>query len=153
MIELKRILLPTDFSEHSEHALRYAREFAELFDAELHILHVLRKLSAPERGLAFMPPGDLALDVRPAAERRLRKMADDERSEGRTIVSEIREGHPFVEIVRYADESEIDLIVMGTHGWGPISHLLVGSVAEKVVRKAHCPVLTIRPEGHEFVLP
>jgi nucleotide-binding universal stress UspA family protein len=93
------------------------------------------------------------LDMRPLATSKLRQTATDEWAEGRTIIREMREGRPFVEIIRYADEADIDLIVMGTHGWGPISHMLVGSVAEKVVRKAHCPVLTIRPAGHEFIMP
>lgn len=152
MINLKKILLPTDFSENSEHALQYAREFTELFDAELHILHVSHQM-ALEHGMSFLPPGDLMLDMRPAAKRKLREIANDDWAAERTIVREMREGRPFVEIIRYADEVEIDLIIMGTHGWGPISHLLVGSVAERVVQKAHCPVMTIRPAGHEFVLP
>jgi nucleotide-binding universal stress UspA family protein len=62
-------------------------------------------------------------------------------------------GAPFVEILRYAKEQGIDLIVMGTDGRGPIVHMLIGSVAEKVVRKAPCPVLTVRHPQHEFVLP
>jgi len=152
MINLKKILLPTDFSENSEHALQYAREFTELFDAELHIIHVSHQM-ALEQGLSYLPPGDLMLDMRPAAKRKLRETATDDWAEGRTIIREMREGRPFVEIIRYADEAEIDLIIMGSHGWGPISHLLVGSVAERVVRKAHCPVLTIRPAGHEFIMP
>jgi nucleotide-binding universal stress UspA family protein len=62
-------------------------------------------------------------------------------------------GTPFVEIVRYARREVIDLIVMGTHGRGAIAHMLLGSVAERVIRKAPCPVLTVRPEEHEFVMP
>jgi len=64
-----------------------------------------------------------------------------------------RVGHPFVEVVRYAREESIDLIVMGTHGRGAVGHLLLGSVAERVVRKAPCPVLTVRHPQHEFVRP
>jgi len=64
-----------------------------------------------------------------------------------------RRGSPFVEIVRYAKDRDIDLIVMGTHGRGPIAHMLLGSVAEQVVRKAPCPVLTVRHPEHEFVMP
>ena len=63
------------------------------------------------------------------------------------------EGTPFLEIIRYAREHEIDLIVMGTHGRSGLGHVLIGSVAERVVRKSPCPVLTIRPGGHEFVMP
>jgi nucleotide-binding universal stress UspA family protein len=64
-----------------------------------------------------------------------------------------RRGAPFLEVIRYAKEAPVDLIVMGTHGRGAIAHMLLGSVAEKVVRKAPCPVLTIRQPEHEFVLP
>jgi nucleotide-binding universal stress UspA family protein len=67
--------------------------------------------------------------------------------------AELRTGSPFVEIVRYARDEKIDLIIMGTHGRGPIAHMLLGSVAERVVRKAPCPVLTVRQSQHEFVLP
>jgi nucleotide-binding universal stress UspA family protein len=65
----------------------------------------------------------------------------------------VRTGTPFVEIVRYAREKDIDVIVMGTHGHSGLVHAMIGSVAEKVVRKAGCPVLTVRPEGHQFVMP
>jgi nucleotide-binding universal stress UspA family protein len=68
-------------------------------------------------------------------------------------VRALRIGHAFVEIVRYATDNAVDLIVMGTHGRGPVRHLLLGSVAEKVVRKAPCPVLTVRLPGHAFELP
>ena len=76
--------------------------------------------------------------------------ADRERFQARLVM---RRGSPFVEIVRYAKSENIDLIVMGTHGRGPIAHMLLGSVAEKVVRKAPCPVLTVRHPEHEFVMP
>jgi nucleotide-binding universal stress UspA family protein len=66
---------------------------------------------------------------------------------------EIEQGSPFVQIVTYAKRFDIDLIVLGTHGRGPIAHMLMGSVAERVVRKAPCPVLTVRHPEHEFVLP
>jgi nucleotide-binding universal stress UspA family protein len=62
-------------------------------------------------------------------------------------------GNPFLEIIRYAKAHDVDLIVMGTHGRGPIAHMLLGSVAEKVVRKSPCPVLTVREAQHEFVMP
>ena len=65
----------------------------------------------------------------------------------------VRTGTPFVEIVRHAKENDVDLIVMGTHGRTGLVHALIGSVAEKVVRKAPCPVLTVRPEGHQFIMP
>ena len=79
-------------------------------------------------------------------------MPDAEREQFQASMA-LRWGSPFLEIVRYAKEHGIELIVMGTHGRGPIAHLLLGSVAEKVVRKAPCPVLTVRPSEHNFTKP
>ena len=72
---------------------------------------------------------------------------------GKSIVRVCRQGTPFLEIVRYAKDREIDLIVLGTHGRGGLAHVLLGSVAERVVRKSPCPVLTVRPTEHQFVMP
>ena len=69
------------------------------------------------------------------------------------VTREVLMGHPFVEIIRYAREQDVDCIVLGTHGRSGLSHLLLGSVAERVVRKAPCPVLTVRHPEHEFVMP
>jgi nucleotide-binding universal stress UspA family protein len=89
---------------------------------------------------------------RQARERLEAAVAPDQRDELR-LVTALRTGSAFVEIVRYAREEEIDLLVMGTHGRGAIAHMLLGSVAERVVRKAPCPVLTVRQRPHEFVMP
>jgi nucleotide-binding universal stress UspA family protein len=72
---------------------------------------------------------------------------------GRKVVQAVVEGSPKVEIARYARTHEIDLIVLATHGRSGLAHVLIGSVAESVVRTARCPVLTVRPEGHQFVMP
>ncbi|GAB4143495.1 MAG: universal stress protein [Planctomycetaceae bacterium] len=155
MIELKRILVPTDFSEHSANALKYGCALAEKFSSELHLLHVLQDLVAmvPEPGLAFPPPGDYIEELKTSAENALNKLPDPEWSLSAEVVRDTRQGPPFLEIVRYAKEKDVDLIVMGTHGRSGLSHMLMGSVAEKVVRKAPCPVLTVRPDQHEFVMP
>lgn len=156
MIQLNRILLPTDFSNYSAEATKYACALAEKFDAELHLLHVLEThLSAtPEfaAGLALPTP---VKESRAACEQLLVKVLDPAWAELRKgrIVRSIEDGNPFVEIVRYAKEHEIDLIVIGTHGRGALAQVLMGSVADRVVRKAPCPVLTVRPEGHQFVMP
>ncbi len=155
MIRLKRILVPTDFSDNAKLSLNYGCAFAEMFGAELHLLHVLQDLVAivPEPGLAFLPPGDFTRELQQSAEKALAELPDAEWSRGKQIVRATRQGPPFLEIVRYAKENEIDMIVLGTHGRGGLAHMLMGSVAEKVVRKAPCPVLTVRPEGHQFEMP
>lgn len=149
MIALKHILLPTDFSDASMNALRYARAFAENFQATIHLLHVIDlSFVAAWEGYA---PAIVREDVERHARQRLEQLLADAPvlPVQRTVV----DGAPFVEIVRYARARNIDLIVMGTHGRGPVAHMLLGSVAEKVVRKAPCPVLTVRHPEHEFVMP
>jgi len=156
MIRLSRILLPTDFSLYSSEATKYACAFAEKFDAELHLLHVLEtRLSAtPEfaAGLALPTP---VKENQAKCEKALLEILDSAWAQSRRskIVRAVADGTPFLEIVRYARERSIDLIVLGTHGRSGLAHVLMGSVAERVVRKAPCPVLTIRPEGHQFVMP
>lgn len=155
MIKLNRILVPIDFSEHSTQALRFGCGLAEKFSSELHLLHVMQDLVAmvPEPGLAFPPPGNYMEELKASAEAALLKLPDPEWSVTSTVVRDTRQGPPFLEIVRYAKEKDCDLIVMGTHGRSGLSHVLMGSVAEKVVRKASCPVLTVRPEQHVFEMP
>ena len=147
----KRILLPTDFSDTAEHTIGYAREMAERYGAEVHLLHVVAD-PTPQGwavGAAALVVSDLLKTWEADAEQRLAEISLD----GIETIRAIRVGHAFVEILQYATDNAIDLIVMGTHGRGPVKHLLLGSVAEKVVRKAPCPVLTVRQPGHEFVMP
>jgi len=155
MIRLERILLPTDFSDYSKTACNYACAFADQLGSELHLLHVLQDLVAmvPEPGLAFPPPGDYMRELQESAENGLAELLNPDWVEGKSIVRATRQGPPFLEIVRYAKESDVDLIVMGTHGRSGLAHVLLGSVAEKVVRKAPCPVLTVRPSDHQFATP
>lgn len=154
MIALKRILVPTDFSEASEAALKYGRALAEAFDASLYVLHVMEDpfVFAPTSE-GYVPPPQFYEEMESATRDRLNKLLTDaERAKLRAQLV-TKKGSPFVEIVRYAKDNDIDLIVMGTHGRGAIAHMLMGSVAEKVVRKAPCPVLTVRHPEHEFVMP
>ncbi|NIP86691.1 MAG: universal stress protein [Planctomycetales bacterium] len=154
MIRLQRILLPTDFSDHAGEALKYACAFTEQFAAELHLLHVLEThpSAAPHfgMGLALAPQVE---ESRTEVDQALEKLLDPEWATGRQIVRATATGPPFIGIVRYARQQEIDMIVLGTHGRSGLPHVLMGSVAERVVRKAPCPVLTVRPEGHQFVMP
>jgi nucleotide-binding universal stress UspA family protein len=157
MITLKSILLPTDFSEPSAVAVRYAKALTETFRATLHVLHVVEEtalvypLFGHEGAYPSMPI--LREDLEKDARARLEKILTSGEREQWLAQLVVRIGSPFVEIVRYAKNENIDLIVMGTHGRGPIAHMLMGSVAERVVRKAPCPVLTVRHPEHEFVLP
>ena len=86
-------------------------------------------------------------------ELRLRELLTESEVEALNAQFVLRRGFPFVEIVRYAKEADIDLVVLGTHGRGAVAHMLLGSVAERVVRKVGCPVLSVKPHEHEFVLP
>lgn len=151
-IALGHILVPIDFSETAAAALKYALALADAFGSEVHLVHVLDTM-APERLAA-----EMAMVAAPALEaERARADAElaalltrDEVQRYRARLSTVL-GAPFVEIVGYARKHDIGLIVMGTHGRGAVAHLLIGSVAERVVRKAPCPVLTIPPRGHDFV--
>jgi nucleotide-binding universal stress UspA family protein len=155
MIDLHRILVPTDFSKFSQNALTYGVAFAEKFGAELYLLHVVQDLAVfiPEAVLPAplpVPPIDQFIAAARAA---LDRVVQGLNLTGVAPHSEVVEGAPFPEIVRFAKVKEIDLIVMGTHGHSGLAHVLLGSVAERVVRKAPCPVLTVRHPEHEFVHP
>ncbi len=149
MIKPKRILAATDFSDHSNEAMEYACSLSETFNAELHILHVLEMHASSTPvfagGLALNP---MVQESREAAEKALLDEAG-----GREAIRATAVGPPFLEILRYAHDQEIDLIVMGTHGRSGLIHVLMGSVAERVVRKSSCPVLTVPHPSHEFKLP
>ena len=155
MIRLNRILLPLDFSDATAGAVRYACALTENFVAELHLLHVLEvhvSTTPPQFGMGFAWPERFE-ETATSAKKRLAESIDSEWGRERKIEHAVVSGSPFLEIIQYAKENEIDLIVMGTHGHSGLKHLLIGSVAENVVRKSPCPVLTVRPEGHNFVMP
>jgi nucleotide-binding universal stress UspA family protein len=153
MITLKTILVPTDFSAASEDAVQFGRALAETFGSTLHLLHVLEhprlgKGGAERWGFSLT---DLVTRLETAAEARMATLVS-ELGLTDTIERVAQVGEPFIEIIRYAREHEIGMVVMGTHGRGPVAHMLLGSVAEKVVRMAPCPVLTVRHPSHEFVM-
>jgi nucleotide-binding universal stress UspA family protein len=152
---LRRVLFPTDFSGFAREALSYAVAMAEDYGASLHILHVV---PTPEMALQFeaMAPvldADFFTELEKGAQEQLEKVVPDEVRERVDLTLATRRGAAFVEIVRYARENDIDLIVIATHGRTGLRHALFGSVAEKVVRKSPCPVLSVRPKGHDFAMP
>lgn len=155
MITLKTILAPTDFSETSKVALDHAKALAEKFGATLHLLHVLPDPHAQAWSIeaAGVPVDQLQTRWGEEAKARLDEALTDAERQSLHAVTETRVGHPFLEIIRYAKAHDADLIVIGTHGRGAIEHMLLGSVAEKVVRKAPCAVLTVREGQANFAMP
>jgi len=154
MIALKKILVATDFSEAADAALSYGRAFARAFSARLHVLHVVDDMYLRLGGDAYaavLP--ELQQDVERQARERLDALLMDNDPTPLPTDTIIREGAAAPEIVKYAKDADIDLIVVGTHGRSAVAHLLMGSVAERVVRTASCPVLTVRHPEHEFVIP
>ena len=153
-LNIRKILVPTDFSEFSLNAADYAMGIAHRFQSEVTFLYVLQDAVAlfPEPGVAFPAPGNYMQELQESSQKSLDRVA--EKYQGDVAIStELRNGPPFVEILRCAREGDYDLIVIGTHGRSGLAHVLLGSVAEKVVRKASCPVLTVRPDDHEFEMP
>jgi nucleotide-binding universal stress UspA family protein len=156
MIALSRILVATDFGPESESALHYGRALAQKFGAALHVLHVTEDLFARAMdGYAFagVSPAVQA-EIASAAGKETRDLLTEaDRTDLRAVATTISSNDPAGAIVTFATEQAIDLIVLGTHGRGPLAHLMMGNVAERVVRGAPCPVLTVKRPEHEFVLP
>lgn len=148
-----RILLPSDFSDAVLPAARCACELARRFQAALHCIHVVDdgyqywSAMGPEPVIVGPPPDELIAGAR---QRLQRFCADHLHSIPSAPVQFVSIGRPFAEIISYASEQRIELIVMGTHGRGAIAQALLGGTTEKVVRKACCAVLTVRAECHQF---
>lgn len=142
MLQIKKILVPTDFSAHSTDALRYACTLAEQFHSEVHLLHVVELMPITYyEGAIFTQESETRM--REAAASLLHKQPESPWKESLKFNFEVRQGTPFHEIVTYAKDNDIDLIVQGTHGRTGLGHVLLGSVAERVVRKSPCAVLTV----------
>jgi nucleotide-binding universal stress UspA family protein len=156
MIALKKILVATDFSEPSEAALAYGRELARNFASKLVVVHVVDNLlsrTAGSEGFVFNDPALQEQVEERARERLAPLLSDEDRAVLNAEAIVTTSNTPAYAIVDYAQTAKVDLIVMGTHGRGAVAHLLMGSVAERVVRIAPCPVLTVRHPEREFVLP
>ena len=157
MATIKKILYPTDFSEYSLAALPYAVDLTQQNDAELYCLHIVEMPKEEYLIGEYIVPLDLPHisqdKVIKTATARLDKFVNENLSGVEKLTSKVIIGTPFVEIIRYAKEQSIDLIVIGTHGHSALATMLLGSVAEKVVRKAPCPVLSIRHPKHKFEMP
>lgn len=147
---LNRILVPTDFSETADAALAYAKELATTLGASLHLVHVFTDPYAIAAGApdvyAAVPAGARERALEEVRERLLERLDANEEVQFRGTRGVVR-GLIAPHIVEYARNQDIDMIIMGTHGRRGVAHLLLGSVAEHVVRTASCPVLTVRATG------
>jgi universal stress protein A len=152
MISLKKILVPTDFSENARHALRYGCSFAREYEAELIILHVVEDIAVSYASDLFpVPMAHVFQELSGYARTELQKLVEEVKVKGVPARDLVAQGRPSSEILRIAKEETIDLIVLGTHGKGVLDQALFGSTTERVVRNAPCPVLTVRLKEHEFV--
>ena len=143
--KIKKVLVPIDFSDYSKNSLRYAVNFAKQFDAEIYLIYVVEPVIYPpdfSMGQIAIPSVNAEWDER--AKEELENLAKTEIPEGVNVKTILKNGKPFLEIIDTASEENIDLIIIATHGHSGVEHILFGSTAEKVVRKAPCPVLTLR---------
>ncbi|HEX4824387.1 MAG TPA: universal stress protein [Candidatus Polarisedimenticolaceae bacterium] len=152
MLPFHRILVTTDFSDTSLTAIPAAVELASHFDAEIVLVHIL-PVDAPtpwdippyaDFGLASSPLPEYERQVRDEVERRLAQVAAQNAPNGVKLRAVVGRGDPAAEVGRIAQTEKIDLIVLATHGWTGWRHLVFGSVAEKILREAPCPVLSVR---------
>ena len=147
-LTFERIVVPVDFSEHSLKAFRKALAFARQFSAELILVHIVEQIIYP--GDWMYPPiamSDIAAEKREEIARKLKALAAGSGVKTREIV---RLGRAWQEIVEIAKERKADLVIVATHGYTGLRHVLMGSVAEKVVRHAPCPVFTVRADDADF---
>jgi nucleotide-binding universal stress UspA family protein len=151
-IQIKTVLVPVDFSTFSSKALDYAVAFGEQFQAALVLLHVVEPMVYPENYMTIPAVSDdINASLMKAAEEKLGAQRDRVRGNHLEISVLTRLGRPYVEITEAARELGADLIILGTHGHTGLKHVLLGSTAERVVRHAPCPVLTVRHPEHEFI--
>ena len=154
MIPIKRILVPTDFSEPAEAALHWATTLAQDVDAQLYLLHVVPEPYVYPWGseLSAMPLTDILVQSEQSAEERMHRLAAETRLPLDRIVTRAVIGTPVDQILATVAEQNIDLIVLGTHGRGMVGHLLLGSVAERVIRRSPVPVLTVHGDARSAEL-
>ena len=154
MLSIRRVLFPTDFSEPAEYAWPYALKFAKEFGAEVHLVHVVAPPPRLTEAYAVnFDPERMVKSLTAEANASMDQQVEAAKSWGLLFRREVRVGVDFREIIDYATKQEIDLIVMATHGRTGLAHVLLGSVAEKVVRKAPCPVLTIKHPSLRVHIP
>lgn len=148
MLPINSILVPIDFSEHSQKALSFAKEFSKQWSATIHLIHVIEPVIFPvDWGYAPVDLTNVEKEYESAAEQELSKMVETLHGEGYSAIPMvIHGGRSSDEINQYAKDHTISMICIATKGKGGVEHLLLGSTTERVLRKAPCPVLVIRAE-------
>ena len=141
----RRVLVPLDFSEHARKALRHARGLARQYRGRLLLLHVVEPMACPS-DLGYTPviTDEMVEEIRREAGARLEEEVAREKAAAIECEGLLRFGRPYLEITEAADDAGVDLIVLTTHGYTGLKHVLLGSTAERVVRHARCPVLVVR---------
>ncbi len=151
-IGLKTILVPIDFSDNSKKALRYAIPFAQQFNASLILAYIVEPTIYPsDFGFGQIGFPDVEKELHEKALSEMATLRDSIIPPGLRTVTLVGTGIPFVEITQFAKEHEVDIIIVATHGRTGVEHILFGSTAEKIIRKAPCPVLVVRSEEHDFI--
>jgi len=147
MLPITSILVPIDFSQHSQQALIYAKEWAKQWSATLHLIHVIEPVIFPvDWGYTPVDLSDVEKEYQQTAENELTKIIESLHNEGYSAIPQVLHGgRSSDEIIQYAKDHGISMICIATNGRGGVEHLLLGSTTERVVRKAPCPVLVIRP--------
>lgn len=151
-IGLKKILVPIDFSDNSKKALRYAIPFAQQFNASLVLVYIVEPTIYPsDFGFGQVGFPDVEKELHEKAITEMSALINDVVPKSLQTNTVVGSGIPFVEITTFAKEQEVDMIIVATHGRTGVEHILFGSTAEKIIRKAPCPVLVVRSEEHDFI--
>ena len=148
-MKVEKILFPTDFSEGSFHALPYAVDLAGHYNAKLYIIHILYDIArATESHIPHVSMDELYKEMSIWAEKEMQRCCIEEIRGIPGVEKKVLRGIPYEEIIRFAADEKIDMIVMGTYGRVGLERFIFGSTAERVVRRAPCPVMTVRIPKH-----
>ena len=153
MLTFKKILVPIDFSEYSLQALKYVADLAKVFNSEVLLIYVVEPIIyPPDLSIGQIALPTLSYQVDEKAKEELNRVAKEELDSETTVHTIVKLGKPYLEILEVAKAEDVDLIIISTHGHTGVEQILFGSTADKVVRKAPCPVLTLREpiKGFDF---
>jgi len=152
-LKYRAVMVPIDFSDTSRKAFYVALKFAKVFEADTHVLHVLEPLDTFDAASKVEKHSEEVARMEEGVKRRVNELFEKAglaEVDRRRVRMEIRGGKPWKEILKYALDNKIDLIVMGSHGETSFKELLMGSTTERVVRRASCHVLCVKPDDYEY---